>query len=80
MLRLSNVLLFTSLHKCFDDNLFSSENVTWIFCGYIGVGTLLVDLFEWSSSIGFYVAQRKKDKKRLIVWIIDDKLIFKKIT
>ena len=56
MFRLSNVFLFTSLEKCFCDSIFSSDNVTWIFLGYIGVGTLLVDLYEWSSSVGFYVA------------------------
>ena len=46
MLRLSNVFLFTSLDKCCGDGLFSSDNATCIFWGYIGVGTLLVDLFE----------------------------------
>ena len=50
------MFLFTSLDKCCGDGLFSSDNVTCIFGGYIGVGTLLVDLFEWSSSVGFSVA------------------------
>ena len=50
------MFLFTSLKKCCGDGLFSSDNVACIFGEYIGVGTLLVDLFEWSSSVGFYVA------------------------
>ena len=58
------MFLFTSLDKCFGDGLFSSDNVTWIFWGYIGVGTLLVDLYGWSSRVGFSVSQRKKHEKR----------------
>ena len=46
MFRLSNVFLFTSLDKCCGDGIFSSDNGTCIFWGYIGVGTLLVDLLE----------------------------------
>ena len=49
-------VLFTSLDKCCGGGLFSSDNRTCIFWGYIGVGTLLVDLFEWSSSVEFSVA------------------------
>ena len=56
MFKLSNVFLFTSLDKCCGDGLFSSDNVTCIFGGYIGVGTLLVDSFEWSSIVGFSIA------------------------
>ena len=50
------MFLFTSLEKCCGEGLFSSHNGTCIFCGYIGFGTLLVDLFEWSSRVGFSVA------------------------
>ena len=32
------------------------DNGTYVLGGYIGVGTLLVNLFEWSSSVGFSVA------------------------
>ena len=42
------MFLFTSLDKCCGDSHFPSDNVTYIVQGYIGVGTLLVDLFEWS--------------------------------
>ena len=59
------MFLFTSLEKCFGDGLFSSDNVTCIFWGYIGVGTLLVDLFEWSSIVGFSVAQIKMKWKEI---------------
>ena len=59
------MFLFTSLDKCCGDGLFSSENGTCIFWGYIGVGTFLVDLVEWSSSVGFYVAQRKMIWKQI---------------
>ena len=44
------------LDKCCGGGLFSSGNGTCIFWEYIGVGTLLMDLFEWSSSVGFSVA------------------------
>ena len=50
------MFLFTSLDNCFGDVIFSSDNVTWIFFGYNGVGTLLVDIYEWSYSVGLYVA------------------------
>ena len=50
------MFLFTSLDKYCGDGLSSSDNGTCIFWGYIGVGTLLVGLFEWSSSVGFSVA------------------------
>ena len=50
------MLVFTSLDKHCGEGTFTSENVTCIFGGYIGVGTLLVDLFEWSSSVGFSLA------------------------
>ena len=50
------MFLFISLDKCYGDGLFSSDNGNCIFWGYIGVGTLLVDLFEWSSSVGLSVA------------------------
>ena len=49
------MFLFTSLDKCCGDGLLSSDNVTWIFWGYIGVVTLLMDLYEWSSIVGFSV-------------------------
>ena len=49
------MFLFTSLEKCCGDGLFSSDN--GIFLGeYIGVGTLVDDLFEWSTSVVFSVA------------------------
>ena len=50
------MFLFTSLDKTIGDGLFASDNVTWIFGGYIGVSAFLLGLFEWSSSVGFYVA------------------------
>ena len=80
MFSLINVFILKSLDKYFGDGIFPSDNVTWFFWGYIGVGTLLVDLYESSSSVGFYVAQRKKYEKRQIIRITDDKLTFKKIT
>ena len=63
MFRLSNVLLFTSLDKCCGDGLFSSDNGTYIFWGYTGVSTLLVDLFKWSFSVGFSLELKKNDIK-----------------
>ena len=56
MPRLRNVFLFTSLDKCFGGGIFPSDNVTWIFWRYIGVGTLVLYLYKWSSSVGFSVA------------------------
>ena len=50
------MFLFTILEKCCGDDLFSSVNVTCIFGGYIGIGTLLVDLYESSSSVWFSLA------------------------
>ena len=55
MLRLRIVFLFTSLDKCCGDGLFSSGNGS-LFLGYIGVGSLVDDLFKWSSSVGLSVA------------------------
>ena len=49
------MFLFKSLDKCCGDGLFSSGNVACIFGGYIGVGTLLVDLYKWSSRVGLSV-------------------------
>ena len=59
MFRLRIAFLFTSLEKCCADGIFSSNNGTCIFCGCIGVGTFIVDLFEWSASVGF---SERKDK------------------
>ena len=73
------MFLFTSLDKCCGDGLFSSDNGSF-FWEYIGVGTLVDDLFEWSSSVGFSVAQKKNIWKGKIRQITDDKLILKKIT
>ena len=42
----------------------SSDNGSF-FGGYIGVGTLVDDLFEWSSSVGFYVALRQMIWKQI---------------
>ena len=53
-----------SLDKCCGDGIFSSDNVTWIFLGYIGVGALLVDLYEWSSRVGVLFSLKKRNKKR----------------
>ena len=49
-------VLFTSLDKKFGDGLFSSDNIIWIFLGWIGVGELLEDLYEWYSIVGFSLA------------------------
>ena len=65
MSRLRIWFLFTSLDKCSGDGIFSSDNETCIFWGYIGVDTMLVDLFEWSSSVGFSVAQIKMIRKQI---------------
>ena len=48
------MLLFTSLDECCGVGLFSSNN--GIFLGYIEVGWLVDDLFDWSSGVGFSVA------------------------
>ena len=48
------MFLFTSLDKCCGDGLFPSDNGSF-FWGYIGVGTLVDDLFKWSSIVGFSV-------------------------
>ena len=46
MFGLRNVFLFAGLDKCSGDGIFYSDNATCISWGYIGVGTLLVGLFE----------------------------------
>ena len=49
------MFLFTSLDKCCGDGLFLMT--IEVFLGwYVGVGTLVDDLFKWSSSVGLYVA------------------------
>ena len=50
------MFLFTSLDKCCGGGLFSSDNGSVLFWGYIGFGTLLDDLFMRSSSVGLSVA------------------------
>ena len=54
MLRLRILLLLTGLDKCCGVGIFSSNNGSF-FWEYIGVGWLVDDLFEWSSSVGFSV-------------------------
>ena len=79
MFRFTVVLLFTSLDKCFGDGLFCSDNVTWIFLGYIGVGALLLDIYEWSSRVGLSLVQRNERWGTIKKWT-NDKLIFIKVT
>ena len=64
MFRLSDVFLFTSLDKCCGDGRFPSNNGTCIFWGYIGVGTLLVDLFEVIFQSWVLCSVKKNDMKR----------------
>ena len=49
-----------NFRQFFSDGIFSSDSLTWIFWGYIGVGKLLVNLYEWSSSAGLSVATYEK--------------------